>query len=165
MMDQQTLLTAFVAVAAAAMVLQLAMLYRIHKTAQNMNEKMRRLIPEVQRLVETSLRTVEESRVQILDITGKTSDVLDTVRKQLQTVDEVLDDAAARARVQMDRAEMVLDDVMERTQHTVAALHGGIVRPVRTILAVATGVRTAIQFLALGRPKPVRATSDEETFI
>ena len=36
-------------------------------------------------------------------------------------VEELLEDAASRARVQMDRAELVLDDAMIRTQRTVAS--------------------------------------------
>lgn len=164
-MDQQTLLTVFVGVATIAMVLQLATLFGIYKASQGMNEKVQQLMPKVETLIETSRRTVDESRVQILDITNKTSDILDTARKQLQRVDEVLEDATARARVQMDRAEMVLDDAMVRTQQTVAAVQNGIVKPVREIQAVAVGLRTAVHFLVRGRPNPTQATSDEEMFI
>jgi hypothetical protein len=164
-MDQQTLLTVFVGVATVALVLQLATLFGIYKASQGMHEKAQQLMPKVEGLIEASRRTVEDSRVQILDITSKTSDILDTARKQLQKVDEVIDDATARARVQMDRAEMVLDDAMERTQETVAIIQNGIVKPVREIQGVALGVRTAIQFLMRGRPNPTQATSDEEMFI
>jgi hypothetical protein len=164
-MDQLTLLTVFVGVATVALVLQLATLFGIYKASNGMNEKVQQLMPKVEGLIETSRRTVEESRVQIVDITSKTSDILDTARRQLQKVDEVLDDATARARVQMDRAEMVLDDAMTRTQQTVAMVNNGIVKPVREIQGVAAGLRTAILFLTRGRPNPTRATSDEEMFI
>ena len=164
-MDQQTLLTVFVGIAAVALVLQLATLVGIYKASQGMNQKVQQLMPKVESLIEVSRRTVEESRAQIADITGKTSDILDIARRQLQKVDEVLDDAAARARVQMDRAEMVLDDAMTRTQQTVATVHNGIVKPVREIQGVAAGLRTAILFLTKGRPNPTQATSDEEMFI
>ncbi|MEQ1949000.1 MAG: hypothetical protein ABL995_17545 [Bryobacteraceae bacterium] len=164
-MDQQTLLTLFVGIAAIAMVLQLATLFGIYRSTQSMNDKVQRLLPRVENLIETSRRTVEDSRVQILDITSKTSDILDTARKQLEKVEEVIDDATARARVHMDRAEMVLDDAMTRTQQTVATVNNGIVKPVREIQGVAAGLRTAILFLTKGRPNPTQATSDEEMFI
>jgi hypothetical protein len=164
-MDQQTLLTVFVGVATVALVLQLATLFGIYKASQSMNDKVQQLMPKVENLIETSRRTVEDSRVQILDITSKTSDILDTARKQLDKVEEVIDDATARAKVQMDRAEMVLDDAMVRTQRTVATVESGIVKPVREIQGVAAGLRTAILFLAKGRPNPTQATSDEEMFI
>ncbi|MEQ1884545.1 MAG: hypothetical protein ABL967_05740 [Bryobacteraceae bacterium] len=164
-MDQQILLTLFVGIAAIAMGLQFVMLWGIYRSTQSMNDKVQQLLPKVENLIETSRRTVEDSRVQILDITSKTSDILNTARKQLDKVEEVIDDATARAKIHMDRAEMVIDDAMTRTQQTVATVNNGIVKPVREIQGVAAGLRTAILFLTKGRPNPTQATSDEEMFI
>jgi hypothetical protein len=81
-------------------------------------------------------------------------------------VDGVLEDVAERARVQFDRAEMVVDDAMTRAQQTIAVVHGGIMKPIREINGVAAGVRAAIQyFMRGGRPAPDRVTADEEMFI
>jgi len=99
------------------------------------------------------------------DITSKTSEILETTRKQVHRIDEFLDDAAARARVQMDRAEMVLDDAMVRTQRTVAVVEGGILKPIVQIQGVAAGIKTALTVLLRGRPNPEDAHSDEEMFI
>ena len=77
---------------------------------------------------------------------------MDTSQKQLQTVDEFLTDAAARGRVQMDRAEIFLDDAMARAQDTVAMVHGTVITPLRQINGVATGVRAALQFFLRGNP-------------
>jgi hypothetical protein len=69
-------------------------------------------------------------------------------------------------RVQFDRAEMVVDDVMTRAQETVAVVHGGIMKPIREINGVAAGVRAALHyFMRGGRPSPDRVTADEEMFI
>lgn len=167
-MNQQTLLvvmTVFVCVSAVALLIQAGLLFGIYKSARGMQQSVQRLLPKIESLVDTSRQTIEESRKQILDITAKTSDILDTARKQLEVVDGVLQDAAARARVQLDRAEMVLDDAMQRAQETVAVVHGGIMKPMREIIAVAAGLRTAILFLMRGRPNPTEATADEEMFI
>ena len=70
----------------------------------------------------------------------------------MHRIDEFLNDATARARIQMDRAEMVLDDAMVRTQHTaVAVVEGGILKPIVQIQGVAAGIKTAITFLLRGR--------------
>jgi hypothetical protein len=167
-MDQQTLLiimAVFVAVSAVALVIQAFYLFGIYKTARLLQERTVTLIPKVEALVETSRATVEDSRVRILEITGKTSDILDATRAQLAKVDEVLEDATARARVQFDRAEMVLDDTMNRAQETVALVHGGIMKPLREIQGVAAGLRAALQYLTRSRGGPVHATADEEMFI
>ena len=167
-MDQQTLLTvmtAFVIIAAVALIIQAAMLAGIYKTSRGLQENVQRLLPKIESVLETSRKTIDDSRKQIADITSKTSEILETTRKQVHRIDEFLDDAAARARVQMDRAEMVRDDAMVRTQRTVAVVEGGILKPIVQIQGVAAGIKTALTFLMRGRPNPEGAHSDEEMFI
>jgi hypothetical protein len=167
-MDQQTLLTvmtAFVIIAAVALIIQAAMLAGIYKASRGMQENVQRLMPKIEGVLETSRQTIADSRKQIADITSKTSEILDTTRQQVHRIDEFLSDATARARVQMDRAEMVLDDAMVRTQRTVAVVEGGILKPIVQIQGVAAGIKTALTFLMRGRPNPEDAHSDEEMFI
>ena len=63
------------------------------------------VLPKVERLVETSQVTIEQGRTQLLEVTRRTTEILDSVRTQLNRVDEVLSDATVRARVQLERAE------------------------------------------------------------
>ena len=167
-MDQQqllTVMTVFVFVAAVALVIQAGMLFGMYKASRALQENVQRLTPKVEGLLDISRKTVDESRKQIADITAKTGEILDITRRQVDRVDEILEDAAARARVQLDRAEVVLDDAMERAQRTVAMVEGGIVKPIQQIQGVAAGIRTAITFLMRGRPNPADAHADEEMFI
>lgn len=167
-MDQQTLLTvmtAFVCIAAIALVIQMGMLIGIYRATRGMQESVQRLLPKIESLIDTSRQTIEDSRKQILDITSKTNDILEIARKQMERLDEVLEDATARAHVQLERADLVIDDVMERAHNTVAVVHTGIMKPLREIQGVAAGLRAAIQFMMRGRPNPTHATSDEEMFI
>jgi len=164
-MDQQTLMTVFVGIAAIALLIQMGMLIGIYRATRGMQDSVQRLLPKIESLIDASRQTIEDSRKQILDITSKTSDILETVRKQMERLDEVLEDATARAHVQLERADLVLDDVMERAHDTVAVVHTSIMKPLREIQGVAAGLRAAIQFLMRGRPNPTHATSDEEMFI
>jgi len=60
----------------------------------------------------------------------------------------------------------VLDDTMNRAQETVVLVHRGIMKPLKEIIGVATGLRTALRYLLRGeRPNPAQATADEEMFI
>jgi hypothetical protein len=87
-------------------------------------------------------------------------------KQQLAKVDELLTDATTRAKVQMERAEMVLDDTMTRVQETVSYVQSGVVRPVREVYGVFAGIRTALAYLGrAGRATVDHATSDEEMFI
>jgi cell division protein FtsL len=167
-MDQQTLLTVmtvFVCISAIALLIQAGMLFGIYRSARALQENVQRLLPKIESLIDISRQTVEDSRKQILDITSKTSGILETARQQLERVEGVIEDATARAHIQLERAEMVVDDAMQRAHETVALVHGGIMKPLREIQGVAAGLRTVLQFLLRGRPNPTQATSDEEMFI
>ena len=166
-MDQNLLIiiAVFVFVAAVALCIQAGMLFGIYRSTRAMEAKASQLMPKVDALVDTSRTAVEDSRVQIHEITVKTNDILDLTRKQLAVVDEVLEDAAGRARVQLDRAEMVLDDTMNRAHETVALVHSGIMKPLKEIQGVTAGVRAALNFLMRGRNGHAPATADEEMFI
>ncbi len=168
-MDQQTLLvimTVFVVIAAIALAIQAGLLFGMYRASRSLEENARRLVPKVEALVESSKSAVDDSRKLIDEVTLKTGEILDVTRKQLARIDSLLEDASVRARVQFDRAELVLDDAMTRAHETVALVHGGIMKPLREIQGVAAGVRSAINFLMRGRrPDPAHATADEEMFI
>lgn len=166
-MDQNLLIiiAVFVFVAAAALCIQAGLLFGILKTARALEKQTLPLLPKVDALVESSRVVIDDSRQQIHDITVKTNEILDATKIQLARVDDVLQDAAARAHIQLEHAEMVIDDAMNRAQETVALVHSGIMKPLREIQGVTAGVRAAIQFLMRGRRSGVQATADEEMFI
>ncbi len=174
-MDQNLLIVmaVFVTVAAIALVIQAGMLFGIYKSSRAMQAKVETLAPKVEALVpkiealaDTSRAAVDESRVKIAEITGKTTEILDITRRQLERIEDLLEDASTRALVQFDRAEMVVDDAMNRAQETVAIVHEGIMKPVREINGVAAGLKAALQyFFRGGRPNPDQVTADDEMFI
>ena len=165
-MDQNTLLTIFVSVSAVALLIQAGLLFGIYKTSRSLSDNVQRLMPKMNSLLDTSRTTVEESRKQIADISTRTNEILDIGRRQMVRLDDVLEDASTRARVQFDRVEMVLDDTMGRVQDTVAIMHSGVLKPLKEVQGVASGLRAAFFFLLRGRrPNPSSATVDEEMFI
>jgi hypothetical protein len=85
---------------------------------------------------------------------------------QLKRTDDFLIEATARARAQLDRVELVLDDSISRVHETVLFLNQGVLGPVQQMSGVVAGVRSAIDFLFRGsKPDVSRATTDEEMFI
>jgi signal transduction histidine kinase len=171
-MDQQNVqmllvvMTVFVVISAIALIIQATMLYGMRKSALAVEQQVAKLTPKVLALAESSQAALDETRTGAAEIMERTKDILDITRRQLTRVEEVLDDAANRARVQFDRAEMVVDDAMDRAQETIAIVHGGIMKPIREINAVAAGLRAAIQYFVRGsRPNPDQVTADEEMFI
>ncbi len=167
-MDQALLIvmTAFVVIAAIALVVQAVMLAGTAKSARAIEERMAKLAPKLEALAESSRAAIDEGRASMKEITLRTTEILDITQRQLNRVEVVLEDAASRARAQLDRAEMVVDDAMSRAQETVAAVHGGLMKPIREIHGVAAGLRAAVYyFMRGGRPTPDQVTADEEMFI
>jgi flagellar biosynthesis protein FliQ len=159
-------MTAFVIIAAIAMCIQAGMLIGIYRTIRQMQERVMPLLPKVEGLVEAARTTVDQSRLQLVEMTGKANDILDSTKAQMRKVEEVVDDATSRAKIQLERVEMVMDDTLSRTHETVVAVNAGILKPLREINGIAIGIKTAFAYLSRGgRPNVAEATSDEEMFI
>ena len=169
-MDNQTiflaLIAVFVAISAAAMIFQAAMLYGTYKASREMRDRIVPLTVKVEALVETSRSAVDEARVKIVEITTKTNQILDVAKQQMETVEELLEDASLRTRRQLRNVEIVVEDALARAQETVEIVHKRILTPIRGINGVAAGLRAALHFLLRGtRPSPDQVTVDEEMFI
>jgi flagellar biosynthesis protein FliQ len=166
-------MTVFVAVSAVALCIQAGLLFGIYKAARTIQEQTASVLPQVRTVLGKAEATIDESRKHVTDITEKaaeiarkTNELLDAGKAQMVKIDAVVTDASARAKVQLERAEMVVDDTMNRVHHSVTSVHAGIVKPVREIQAVAAGVSAAVQhFLRGGRPSVAQATHDDEMFI
>ncbi|HEX4232277.1 MAG TPA: hypothetical protein VHZ07_26660 [Bryobacteraceae bacterium] len=165
-MDQPTVLTIFVGICALAMLIQMITLIILAVISKRMQDKVTVVLPEVQSILALSKQTLQEVRKDVGEIGSRTNSILDITKGQFIKIDELLSDISVRARVQMERAEMVLDDTMSRTQKTVAIVQSGVIAPIREIHGLVEGLRAAIAHLAKGRrPTVDHATSDEEMFI
>lgn len=168
-MDQNTLLillTIFVAISAVALLIQAVSLLGVFLVTRQLRTKLFAVWPEIQEIIGTVKKTTHGAEKHI-DKIGETSvGILNVTRQQLGKIDELLSDASGRAKVQMDRAEMVLDDTMTRVQSTVSVVQRGVLRPIKEVHGVLSGVRTAVQHFGRSSRSTVdHATSDEEMFI
>lgn len=170
-MENQTLIwvmTVFVVIAGLSMLFQMLAMVGLYRQVKTMQEKVMPLIPRAESLLEHARATVETSHAEIKQISAKTHLILDSTKEQLSRVEEVVTDASARAKVQMEKAELVLEDTMNRVHETVAVLHGGVMKPLKEINGLVAGVRVGFGSLFSGngkRPSIVQATQDEEMFI
>ncbi len=168
-MDQQTLLIiliVFVAVAAFALVIQMGAMLALFLIARKLQNQLMGVWPELQSIIGATRRTTESVERHVEKIGNTSTAILDTTKQQVGKIDELLTDATVRAKVQLERAEMVLDDTMGRAQNTVSIVQRTVLRPIREINGVLTGIRTSIAHLGKGgRPTVDHVTSDEEMFI
>jgi hypothetical protein len=175
-MNQDLLLwvmTVFVFISAVALCVQAGLLFGIYRTAKSLQEQTASLMPQAKKILAIAESTLEDSRKHIVDISARASemsakanDIMDSAKSQLAKIDTLVTDATARARNQLDRAELVVEDTVSRVHEAVAAVHHGVLTPLRQINGLAAGLRTAVTvFLTGGRPNVAEATHQDEMFI
>jgi hypothetical protein len=142
------------------------MLIGIFVISKKTQEKLTALMPSVTRVLAKSESAIGDAHVQVMDIGVKTNAILDNTRLQLAKIEDLVNDASSRARVQFDRAEMVIDDTVGKAQSAVNIVHRGVVAPIREVHGVLSGVRAALGYLGQHRRTNVeQVTADEEMFI
>ncbi|MCW5979902.1 MAG: hypothetical protein KIT09_17610 [Bryobacteraceae bacterium] len=155
-----------VVVSALALVIMVILLGAMAKAMSSLKKTVDKLIPRAESVLETAQTTLTDSRKQIADITTKSTEILDLTRSQLKKTDDFLAETTARARIQLDRVELVVDDTLSRVHETVVVLNKGVLRPLKELSGLASGVRAALNHLLRGgRPSVAQATTDEEMFI
>lgn len=160
------LLTVFVAITAVSFAAQALAMMRLAQTTKEMKERVDAFLPKAEKLIQTAETTLTESRAQINEITTRANEILQITQTQMARVDDLVADASMRAKVQMDRAETVLENTLTRVNDTVNTVQGTILRPIREITGVAAGVKAAVGHLLKGAPANVaQVTTDEEMFI
>lgn len=168
-MDQNYLLVliaVFVGIAALSLLGQAVAMIRLFFVVRDLRTKILGAWPSIESIIGTSKRSVEMAETHIGKIGSSSVAILDVTKQQLAKVDDLLSDASTRAKVQMERAEMVLDDTMTRVQQTVGIVQRGVLSPVREVHGIISGIRSAIAHLSRGgRPTVEHATADEEMFI
>lgn len=159
-------MTFAVVLSALSMLAMALMVFGMFRAVKSIQERANVFLPKAEDFIATAKVSLADTQKQIRDVTTKASAVLDSTQTQLTRVDQFVGDATQRARVQMDRAELVLDDTVSRVHDTVLQLNSGVLKPIRELNGVAAGIRAALQFMiARGRPTVDRATADEEMFI
>lgn len=155
-----------VVVSSLALIIMVVLLGAISRAMASMKKAVDNFIPRAETVLETAQKTLTDSRKQVTDITTKTGEILDLTRSQLKKTDEFLTETTARARIQLDRVELVMDDTLSRVHETVVVINQGVLRPLKEVSGLAAGIRAVIgHLLRGGRPSVAQATTDEEMFI
>lgn len=167
----QTWLTVFVAIAAAAILLQTAILIAFYLLFRQMNSGVRQLSAGFESRVSPLLNRVrlllEESQSDLHDIVHDTAEVARTVRVNSRRFDRLLEEAADRLRLQIVHADRLITGALDTVEDSVKELQDSLVEPVRTVTAFARGVRAGVDFFR-GRsrvPERRREAEDEGLFV
>ncbi len=170
-MAHETLLTIFIIIAAAAVVLQaLAMLgiytaiRRIQGDVNGLRSDMKQRLDPI---TESVTEIVKDSREPVHTVMSNLTEVSRVLREGTANVDEVLNELLEKCRQQVVRIDDTINDVLSKIEKTTSMVQQNVVTPVREVSAILKGVQVGMDFF-LSRRRSDRASDvahDEQMFI
>lgn len=134
----------FVAVTAAAVVLQAAILgamfFAMRKTSSRVEQLAADLTTKVLPTAELVHSMVSELRPKIQSAVTEASETAALVHSQLERFDVALNDIIDRTRLQVIRADEFVGRTLDRVEQTTEIMHRTVVSPVRQISALMQGL-------------------------
>src|SRR5438309_1563703 len=138
------LLTIFIAVTAAAVLLQAGILAGMYFAMRKTSAKVEALAEEVKTKVlptaELAHSMMEELRPKIATVVDNVSTSTTMLRTQMERVDATLTDIIDRTRLQVIRADEFVNSTMDKLEETREAVQRTVVSPVRHISGLMHGV-------------------------
>ncbi len=166
------LLRIFIAVTASAVVLQTLILFGLYLAVRKSTAKMEALATEVTNRALPTMETVQSMLVEIrpkLDVmTVNLSESSTLVRNQLARIDATLTDALDRTRLQVIRADELLNRTMDKVEETSEVVHKTVISPLRQVNGLMSAISTGVEvFLGPKRrqPKNGAGVPQDEMFI
>ncbi len=172
----ENLITVFIALTGAAVVLQACVLVALYLAVRKSSTKMEAVAEEVKTKALPTLEMVQatltELRPKLQVITDNLTETTVLVRNEVERVDATVSDATDRARLQIIRADEMLSRTLDRVEQTSDLVSKTVVSPVRQVSGIIQGVTAGLEFLLSHRARKNgdsrgsrRAVPQDEMFI
>jgi ElaB/YqjD/DUF883 family membrane-anchored ribosome-binding protein len=154
-----TLLKSFIAVTTFAVVVQAGILVGLYLAVRKSTARMEALATEVKSRVLPTLETAQnlmvELRPKIDVISNNLAESSDLVRNQLGRLDATVTDVLDRARLQVIRADELLNRTMDKVEETSEVVHKTVISPLRQVNGLMAAISTGVDvFLGQKRRHP-----------
>jgi len=150
------LLRIFIAVTTFAVVVQAGILVGLYLAVRKSTAKMEALATQVASktlpMIETVQNMLVELRPKIDVMTVNLSESSTLVRNQLGRIDATLTDALDRTRLQVIRADELLNRTMDKVEETSEVVHKTVISPLRQVNGLMTAISTGVEVF-LGQKK------------
>ena len=167
-----TLLKFFIAVTTIAVAVQAGILVALYVAVRKSSERMEALATDVKAkvlpTVETAQSMMEELRPKIEVISTNFAESSDLLRNQLGRLDATVTDALDRARLQVIRADELLNRTMDKVEETSEVVHKTVISPLRQVNGLMAAISTGVDvFLGQKRrhPRNGAGVPQDEMFI
>ncbi|MGO8986850.1 MAG: hypothetical protein ACLPHI_02420 [Terriglobales bacterium] len=150
------LLTIFIAVTAFAVLLQAGIMVALYLAVRKSSAKMEAIVTEVRDKAVPAIDSVNslvvELRPKIEVLTTNVSESSTIVRNQLSRIDATLTDLLDRTRLQVIRADELLNRTMDKVEDTTEIVHKTVVSPLRQVNGMMAAISTGVEVF-LGHKK------------
>jgi len=143
------LLRLFIFVTMFAVVIQAGILVALYLAVRGSTAKMEALATEVRSKALPTIETVQSMlvelrpKIDVMSVNFSESSTL--VRNQLGRIDATLTDALDRTRLQVIRADELLNRTMDRVEETSDAVHKTVISPLRQVNGLMTAISTGVE--------------------
>lgn len=164
-------LTIFIAVTAAAVVIQAGILVAMYLAVRQSTARLEALASEVRTKIlptaELAQSMLADLRPKVETLVANVSESSTIVRSQLERLDATVKDVIDRARLQIIRADELLGRTLDRVEQTTDLMHKTVVSPVRQVSGVFQGVVAGMEFFFSGKRRERNASpiAQDEMFI
>jgi hypothetical protein len=166
------LLRLFIFVTMFAVVIQAGILVALYLAVRGSTARMEALATEVTTKTLPTIETVQSMLVELrpkIDVMSVNfAESSNLVRNQLARFDATLTDALDRTRLQVIRADELLNRTMDRVEETSDAVHKTVISPLRQVNGLMSAISTGVEvFLGQKRrhPKNGAGVPQDEMFI
>jgi hypothetical protein len=167
-----TLLRIFIAVTTFAVVIQAGILVGLYLTVRKSTAKVDALAEDIKTKALPTMDTVQtflvETRPKLDTLTSNITESSTLVRNQISRIDATLTDALDRTRLQVIRADELLNRTMDKVEETSDVVHKTVISPLRQVNGLMAALSTGVEvFLGQKRrsPKNGMGVPQDEMFI
>lgn len=155
-----------VVLACIAFLIQAGLVFAIYRIAKASQEKLMPVLDSATPLIANVRRLADENGPKVSEMATDLVATVKSIREQVTRIGDVVRDSTDRAKAQIARLDGAVDETVEHMQHAGTAMKGAILKPVREVSGVLSGLRAALSVYTQGRRASVdHATQDEEMFI
>jgi len=148
-------LTIWIAVTSAAVVLQACILLAMYLALRKTSAKVEGLTEEVKTKILPTVdlvhTTVTEWKPRMDTIVVNVSESTTLMKAQLERLDATVTDVIDRTRLQVIRADELINRTMDKVEDATEAVHKTVVSPVRQLSGLLHGLTAALEFLRHGK--------------
>jgi hypothetical protein len=164
-------LTIFIAITAAAVVIQAGILVALYLAMRQSVARLEALAGEVRTkalpMAEIVHSMLTELRPKVETLVTNASESSIILRNQLERVDATVTDVLDRTRLQVIRADELVGRTLDRVEQTTDLMQKTVVSPVRQVSGVFQGVIAGMEFLFGNKRQPRNGApvAQDEMFI